>query len=472
MDDSRTALDADRKRQKLEAERERQHIAAERRTNRRFRIAFVVSFVLLLLSTVSGFMLNNQYITSQRNAEEAEHNLDLALNQTRKMTLAVQEALRQGSVSVTAAKDILTSAEDHELRVTMATPKGKSVQALVFILTSEVEATLGYQSTALLLAKKAVALAEELVADKPNRDNRKLLLDSLVKVGNAELTTGQVQASLDDLTRARNIARELKDTSQSDGQSLYGLVSVEMWRSEALRLLGRYAEARDVLDGALAYAEQCAKIDGANLQWRISPAVIHTKVGIAWAEQREPHDDAAQKDRQRHARENFDKAIKWQQALRISVDDILSNGDIVKYNLAKSYIAKADLLATLGQYKIATPNDLGDEDGNVAIPIYKRAIGILERLFDKDPANVNWLIELAAVSGKYGSALQKVNDLKGALAQYVSETFYYKKIIAKNDTNAEWNAHLLKSEGLVSELRKQLGDPDVPQDANETGKPK
>jgi tetratricopeptide (TPR) repeat protein len=424
FEDSLAALRAEEARRQREEEEERARAALQARLDKITRVASVVVSGLLIIAVGLGIMFYHQ-------AQIAERNYELALQQTNSVAQKISDDLSRGAVSVHAAKELLATTDEtiRHLQDIKPTPQATNTGVNLLFAYSDSLVKLGDFEQALEKARDADRLANGLAAtDRTNSDWQILVYGSAFRIGDALANQNKPAEAMEEYRLAEATLQHLianeprKDECQQDLSFIDDKIAeVFLWQKDFPKAIAEF-------ETALAIAQKLADKDPANVEWRRGVASTLNKLGNALAKQPQPDLDGALA--------RFDDALGILTNLATQHPD----NDVVLSNLAHAHNGKANLLIIRG-----------DHAG--AITEFQSGIKIQKQLVDKDPGNALWLSYVAPDYRALGDLLKSDADLAGAITQYLNEVEIRQRLVNKDPNNEQWQRNLQSSKRRIESLR-------------------
>ncbi|MFN7307476.1 MAG: hypothetical protein ACK5TQ_13015, partial [Acetobacteraceae bacterium] len=86
------------------------------------------------------------------------------------------------------------------------------------------------------------------------------------------------------------------------------------------------------------------------------------------------------------------------------------------------------------------------------------ALGIFQRLAERDPGNTQWQRDLSIRHGRMGAVLQAQGDLPGSLGAYQAGMAIRTRLAERDPGNADWQSDLSVSHVLIGDVLRAQGD--------------
>ncbi|MGH6769261.1 MAG: TIR domain-containing protein [Xanthobacteraceae bacterium] len=382
-----------------------------RQQRRALTLAWSAVGVLLALVLAAGWQWR-EAVAQRDRAEialaQANRNFGAATNVGSGVVEIVRKLISSGTISTKVAEPLLDVTRNTIQQLDDETPNEKlsSLQwRLLNALSFAYINVPGQGENAVDLARKMLALSQELVDANPDNDGyRQLLIDSEIRVGDALEARGQLDDCLIHLRRGRDALVKLVDKDRSNGDRVRVLIYLQQRIGDALRKKRDVQAALREYEANLALASSLAGRTEAKPDWQRARALAHQRMGDVL---RDSEDLARALDHFRIYRDLMESLVKteppnapnwtWRLDLWIGHQRI---GDIL--------FAQKDYARALAEYEIYN----------------KRA----EEAARLDTDNGEWQRFLANSHVKLGDVLVAQKAAAQALAQYTKAVVIYRDV--------------------------------------------
>ena len=233
-----------------------------RQQRRALTLAWSAAASLLVLAGAAGWQWKEA--AAQRDRAEAalvqaNRNFDAATNVGSGVVDIVRNLISSGTISTKVAEPLLdvTRKTIQQLDSETPNPKLSSLQwRLLNALSFAYVNVPGQGENAVELARRMLALSQELVAAAPDNDDfRELLINSEIRVGDTLETRGILDEGLQHLLQAREALVKFVDKDPSNSERLRMLVYLQQRIGDTLRKKDDTPTALREYEGNLALAQ-------------------------------------------------------------------------------------------------------------------------------------------------------------------------------------------------------------------------
>lgn len=375
-----------------------------RQQRRLLTLAWSTAALLLVLAGAAGW----QWQRAEVALVQANKNFNAATNVGSGVVDIVRDLISSGTISTKVAEPLLdvTRKTIQQLDDETPNPKLSALQwRLLNALSFAYVNVPGQGENAVELARRMLALSQELVAAAPDNDDfLELLIHSEIRVGDTLEARGLLDEGLQHLLRAREALLKFVDKDKSNGDRVRTLVYLQQRIGDALRKKDDLPKALREYEGNLALAESLAGKPQAKPDWVRARALAHQRMGDIL---RDGGDLAGALVHFRSYRDQMETLVKtelpnvpnwtWRFDLWIGHQRI---GDIL--------FAQKDYAGALAEYEF-----------------YNRRAGEAARL---DADNGEWQRFLANSHALIGDVLLAQNSAAPALAQYTTALAIYRDV--------------------------------------------
>ncbi|MBX9773302.1 MAG: TIR domain-containing protein [Xanthobacteraceae bacterium] len=249
-------------------------------------LAWSAAASLLVLAGAAGWQW--QEAVAQRDRAEAalvqaNRNFDAATSVGSGVVDIVRNLISSGTISTKVAEPLLdvTRKTIQQLDSETPNPKLSSLQwRLLNALSFAYIDVPGQGESAVDLARKMLALSQELVAAAPDDDDfQELLIKSEIRVGDTLEARGILDEGLQHLLRAREALVRLVDKDPSNGDRVRTLVYLQQRIGDFLRRKDDIPAALNEYRSNLALAQSLAPHPQAKPDWMRARALAHQRMG-------------------------------------------------------------------------------------------------------------------------------------------------------------------------------------------------
>lgn len=265
----------------------------ERKSRRRMRgfiVAIPALLVLVVISAVAGYYVLTQKMISDQNAATALNIVSLSFD-------PVLEGLNSGTIPVSAAKKMLGAVHKNVLEIstrTTLTPALDNLLIRVLVGYSDVNVMLGDNKEALDNLTKAKIIIER---HGENAEWRRLLYTILFRIGDLanarEQTTANREEALLLYRKAQAIAQDLLHEDPKSPARQFDRAFVDNKVGEILQAQRKFSAAGKQFESALQIAREMAINSPASIERQAVVPSTLTKIGTLLAEQGTPDLDGA-----------------------------------------------------------------------------------------------------------------------------------------------------------------------------------
>lgn len=257
-----------------------------RQQRRALTLAWSAAASLLVLAGAAGWQWKEA--AAQRDRAEAalvqaNRNFDAATSVGSGVVDIVRNLISSGAISTKVAEPLLDVTRETIQQLDSETPNPKlsSLQwRLLNALSFAYVNVPGQGENAIELARRMLALAQELVATAPDNDDfRELLINSEIRVGDTLEARGALDEGLQHLQRAREALVEFVAKAPSNGDRVRTLVYLQQRIGDALRKKDDTPKALREYQGNLALAQSLASKPQAKPDWVRAQALAHQRMG-------------------------------------------------------------------------------------------------------------------------------------------------------------------------------------------------
>ncbi len=382
-----------------------------RQQRRALTLVSSAAAALLVLACAAGWQWREA--AAQRDRAEAalvqaNRNFDAATNVGSGVVEIVRNLISSGTISTKVAEPLLdvTRKTIQQLDSETPNPKLSSLQwRLLNALSFAYVNVPGQGENAVELARRMLALSQELVAAAPDNDDvLELLINSEIRLGDTLEARGVLDEGLQHLLRARETLVKFADKDPSNGDRVRTLVYLQQRIGDLLRKKDDTPKALREYEGNLALAQSLAGKPQAKPDWVRARALAHQRMGDIL---RDGGDNTGALEHFRAYRDLMESLVKteltnapnwtWRLDLWIGHQRI---GDIL--------FAQKDYAGALAEYEL-----------------YNKRAGEAARL---DADNGEWQRFLANSHMLIGDVLLAQNSAARALAQYTTAVVIYRDV--------------------------------------------
>jgi tetratricopeptide (TPR) repeat protein len=257
-----------------------------RQQRRALTLAWSAAASLLVLAGAAGWQWKEA--AAQRDRAEAaliqaNRNFEAATSVGSGVVDIVRNLISSGTISTKVAEPLLdvTRKTIQQLDSETPNPKLSSLQwRLLNALSFAYVNVPGQGENAVELARRMLALSQELVAAAPDDDDfRELLIHSGIRLGDTLEARGILDEGLQHLLRAREALVKFADKDPANGDRVRMLVYLQQRIGDALRKKDDIPTALREYEGNLALAQSLAGKPQAKPDWVRAQALAHQRMG-------------------------------------------------------------------------------------------------------------------------------------------------------------------------------------------------
>lgn len=309
-------------------------------------------------------------------------------------------------------------------------PKSREALAVAYETLADLMDKIGSKADTLAMHQQALAVRRDLASRLEAGDAEKLnVTNGLVKVGWALEDTGDLKGALSRYQEAAALA----ETVPASVAARAVLGKCQRNIGDALRLLGRFDEARVEYDNALATIQQLIDAEPTNVSHLQSMAVTLNNYAVGLAQIRAGESVAM-----------HERALSFYQRV---LDSHPSNPDY-KLKVARSHLNRAMALGLAGM-----PSD-------AVLAVLEKARVILQPLTEEYPAVTNYQYELGTVEGYMGHELDaRARKPAEAMAAYARARDIFQNLVDAHPDVPTYREHLAINIQNVGFYFQQAGKP-------------
>lgn len=389
---------------------------------------------LLCLTVGLGVFSYIQWQTAVREKENVERSLKIGGDLTRGLLAQVQQFLNTGSVSVSVAKDLLSTAQKDlaQLETVAQTPAIQAMRVNLLLGFADFYSALQDDKSSLQFSQQAQAVAAQLVAgDASDSANENLLYSADFRIGDAQSDLSMFDASMQAYDAALAIAQNLATKEPENYVWMQDVAFVLNKVGDIYKIKGPADQAIKRYQAALAIDQKLASDhpDDASLQRDVATAL--TRV----ADVEGDSGDLA------NALLNYQSAL----AIRKALADKAPGDAGIQSNLSVAYNRVADSFVKQQKY-------------DDAAPLYDSALTIRKNLATSDPTNSTWQSYLAFEYVYIGDLQMKKQDFAVAADDYRQSLGIRTNLVAQKPGNFTWQKNLADSHADLANALLAQGD--------------
>ncbi|GLS22113.1 hypothetical protein GCM10007874_51300 [Labrys miyagiensis] len=372
---------------------------------------------------------------AKKQAEAAGLAMSVAIN-------AISDSYQRGAVTTESAAAMLKSIQEAAEDLPELTPLGATQKLGLLLTISDALKSLGNNQKAYDIAQRVSLAAGGYVQAEPHEQKYQILLySSLFRLADATTSLNYSSDSLKKVLplyqQAQDIGRQLAVENPGDGKFADNVTFVTNKVGETLMLLGDLDGARAQYGDALDNAGKLVVAQPANDNWKASLASTQSKMATLLLKPATPDLKGALR--------NTDAAIAIQKDLltRHADDKVISS------NLAGSYRTRGDVLKAM-----ALPND--------ALQSYGSALDIVARIYQKDPKNTFWGLQLANSHSRIAAVLADQGNLEDAANHYRQAVVIWRDLTSKSPGSPVWLQQLKTAESKLAAVEAARQNPPAP----------